>query len=479
MQLSKKQNEYIVNATHRWNIKSGAVRSGKSYVDTAFVIPFRIRERAGKPGLNVILGVSKESIERNVLQPMREIYTDKLIGTINSRNVARICGEDVYCLGAEKVSQVAKIQGASIKYCYGDEIAKWNKEVFQMLKSRLDKPYSCFDGSCNPEHPTHWLKEFLDTPDLDIYLQKYTIFDNPYLDADFVTQLCKEYEGTIYYDRLILGFHSLDSRHIGTECSLAFVEEWADTNPGPVTYPGMDRMDFGYYRNPIKNDVDGSFCGISIFDAAKDLIRKADIQAARLDWEYESGERAVHVDERALKKKNGRAAGMEHLNRRLYRGLNLEDGKDKELLREYSPGMRDGSYLAGLEKYYRSIEFTVGLAYGDLSDVQEVSKTATEVKASKARKYNRVAAIQNNLRNCLEDYAAGLAFYNSAYRSGYEFSCKFHDSILTDEETERQQDRQEVSMGAMSLLEYRMKWYDEDEETAKKNLPIQNTVMEE
>ena len=33
MQLSKKQNEYIVNATHRWNIKSGAVRSGKSYVD--------------------------------------------------------------------------------------------------------------------------------------------------------------------------------------------------------------------------------------------------------------------------------------------------------------------------------------------------------------------------------------------------------------------------------------------------------------
>ena len=51
MQLSSKQNEYIVNATHRWNFKSGAVRSGKSFVDTAFVIPFRIRERAGKAGL--------------------------------------------------------------------------------------------------------------------------------------------------------------------------------------------------------------------------------------------------------------------------------------------------------------------------------------------------------------------------------------------------------------------------------------------
>lgn len=49
MQLSSKQNEYIVKATHRWNIKSGAVRSGKSYVDVAFVVPFRIRERAGLP----------------------------------------------------------------------------------------------------------------------------------------------------------------------------------------------------------------------------------------------------------------------------------------------------------------------------------------------------------------------------------------------------------------------------------------------
>ncbi len=205
MQLSRKQNEYIVNASHRWNIKSGAVRSGKSFVDTAFVVPFRIRGRAGKPGLNVILGVSKESIERNVLQPMRENYTAALVGTINSRNVARICGEEVYCLGAEKISQVAKIQGSSIKYCYGDEIAKWNKEVFQMLKSRLDKPYSCFDGSCNPEHPTHWLKEFLDTPELDIYLQEYTIFDNPYLSEEFVEQLCREYEGTVYYDRYILG----------------------------------------------------------------------------------------------------------------------------------------------------------------------------------------------------------------------------------------------------------------------------------
>lgn len=202
--LSEKQKEYIREARHRWNIKSGAVRSGKSYVDTAYVIPARIRERIGKPGLSIILGVSRETIERNVLQPMREIYTSALIGYINSRNVARICGENVYCLGAEKISQVAKIQGSSIKYAYGDEIAKWNQEVFRMLQSRLDKPYSCFDGACNPENPTHWLKQFIDS-DVDIYLQRYRIFDNPYLPREYIENLCKEYEGTVYYDRLIEG----------------------------------------------------------------------------------------------------------------------------------------------------------------------------------------------------------------------------------------------------------------------------------
>ena len=136
---------------------------------------------------------------------MREIYTSDIVSTINSRNIAMVCGVPVYCLGAEKASQVAKIQGSSIKYCYGDEIAKWAPSVFDMLKSRLDKPYSKFDGSCNPESPNHWLKQFIDDENLDIYVQKYTIFDNPALDPSFVNNLCKEYEGTVFYDRYILG----------------------------------------------------------------------------------------------------------------------------------------------------------------------------------------------------------------------------------------------------------------------------------
>ena len=287
-------------------------------------------------------------------------------------------------------------------------------------------------------------------------------------DVDYFTRFERHYfiNGNLTIENKC--FHSQASRDIGLPCSLEAVEEWANIDPGPITYPGMNRMDFGYYRNPIKNRIDGSACGVSVYESAVDLIRKADIQGARLDWEYESGERAIHVDNKALKqdKSTGRFS-MEKLKKRLYRGLNLEAGKDQELLKEYSPEMRDEAFKRGMEEYKREIEFSVGLAYGDLSDVQEVAKTATEIKTSKNRKYNRVTAIQNNLYDCLEDFATGLAFYNSMLNSGYEFSCKFSDSILTDEETERNQDRADVSMGAMQLWEYRMKWYGETEKQAR------------
>lgn len=231
MRLSKKQNEYIRNANRRWNLKVGAVRSGKSFVDVCHMIPYRLRSLRDESGLNLIIGVSKSTIERNVLQPMRELYTEEVVKSINSQNIAYVCGVPVYCLGAEKVSQVAKIQGMSVKYCYGDEIAKWNPEVFHMLQSRLDKAYSRFDGACNPESPGHWLKEFIDNQEIDSYVQKYVIFDNPFLPKEFVDNLCKEYEGTVYYGRYILGEWTLAEGLIYPMYEDAIEESPADDEP--------------------------------------------------------------------------------------------------------------------------------------------------------------------------------------------------------------------------------------------------------
>ena len=204
MLLTPKQREFAKNANHRWNFKGGATRSGKTYLDFRWIIPMRVRERAGMDGLTVVLGVTNSTIERNVLEPMRRLYGEELVSRISSDNTVKLFGEKCYALGAEKISQLSKLRGASFKYCYGDEVADWSKDVFELLKSRLDKTYSCFDGTFNPQGPNHWLKQFLDS-DADIYQQAYTIDDNPFLDPAFVANLKKEYSGTVLYDRYILG----------------------------------------------------------------------------------------------------------------------------------------------------------------------------------------------------------------------------------------------------------------------------------
>ena len=68
-------------------------------------------------------------------------------------------------------------------------------------------------------------------------------------------------------------------------------------------------------------------------------------------------------------------------------------------------------------------------------------------------------------------YAATNQVYNE------EIIIDFDDSIIEDKTTEKQSDRNDVSLGAMSLEEYRSKWYGETIEEAKKKLPSQSEPM--
>lgn len=206
MPLTEFQQEYLRSCSHRWNVKTGATRSGKTYLDCAVTIPKRICAARGE-GLLVMLGNTLGTLERNVLEPMRGLWGPELVGVVRtsaSGNIVQLFGRKIYVLGADNKKHIARIQGAAFEYAYGDEITTWDEGVFQMLKSRLSCPHSHFDGTCNPESPSHWFKKFLDS-DADIYCQAYTIDDNPTLPAQFVADLKKEYTGTVYYNRFILG----------------------------------------------------------------------------------------------------------------------------------------------------------------------------------------------------------------------------------------------------------------------------------
>lgn len=247
--------------------------------------------------------------------------------------------------------------------------------------------------------------------------------------------------------------------NVGSEVDLDVFDDWAELMPD-VTYRGMDKMDFGYYRNPIPNTIDESFNGVSVYDAAVEHIKMADLQLSRMEWEFESAERMVFTDYTAVQKTE--EGWVQPVNKK-----RLIVGTDQDgMMETYNPEIREGNFINGLNEYLRLIERDCCLAYGDLSKNEQIEKTATEILASRKRKYYRVTAIQKNLEKCLKGYVDAVAMYQQMYTRGYEATFNFHDSIMTDEETERAQDRLDMSAGILSLVDYRAKWYGEDPETA-------------
>lgn len=258
MNLTKKQAEFWAEPYHRYYIKHGATRTGKTYLDY-YMIPRRIRERTGKDGLTVILGNTKGTLQRNVIEPMQKIWGSNNVSSIRTDNTSTMFGETVHCLGADNKKHVDRVRGMSIKYAYGDEVATWNEDVFAMLKSRLDKEYSCFDGTCNPEHPDHWLKKFIDG-DADVFSQNYQLDDNEFLPHDVAENIRREYAGTVYYDRFVLGkwvraqgtiyslFASNPKKYLinGTDADFDFIQVGVDF--------GGNKSAYAFVATGIKND---------------------------------------------------------------------------------------------------------------------------------------------------------------------------------------------------------------------------------
>ena len=200
------------NLDHRYCGKIGATRSGKTTLDVREVIQKRIDIRRKKQGLVAITGVSLGTIGRNILEPMRDYWASlgfpKVVGETHKdregNTFCKIFGQKVYLVGMGDKKAIARLRGAEFKYVYCDELAECSEEAFELLKSRLSLSYSCCDFTCNPDSDTHWLYKFINS-DIDIYIQNYTIFDNPFLARKVVRALCQEYRGTIFYKRYILG----------------------------------------------------------------------------------------------------------------------------------------------------------------------------------------------------------------------------------------------------------------------------------
>lgn len=274
-------------------------------------------------------------------------------------------------------------------------------------------------------------------------------------------------QGTDYIiENKVYVTESYNSTMLGRISSLSEVTEWSELSEKTIIQ-NIERPLFAYYKVPLSNNIDTKSClGPSVYHKAIDSIRKADIQASRLDYEYESAERSIYADIDALRNQEGKERRS-----KIVKTLNTgEDG----FYKEFSPTLRDEGFIRGLNKIKQEIEFQCNLAYGTISDPNTVDKTATEINASKQRSYASVSQMQNSLEKALKHLVYILDVYCDLYELApageYEVSAEWDDSIIVDTESEQRIRLQETNLGLGSKLDYLMWRYGLTEEQAQEKL---------
>lgn len=289
---------------------------------------------------------------------------------------------------------------------------------------------------------------------------------------DFLTRE----DGSTVYVVENRAFRSGKGGGIGARVPLETVKEWAGlSDRNDIEY--LERPLFAYFKPPLANGVEPvSPLGVSVYaGGTTDLIRQADEQWQQLRREYKSGKRRMLI--------NGGVMDASQADDEIY-----EYGKfsDPDFFQFINPEIRDDPFYNGFQRILQRIEFNTGLAFGTISEPQSVEKTATEILAAKQRQFVTEKAIQTAFQDSLNDLVYAMNAWCDLARLAppgeYSVDYNWGDGVLDDPETKRQ----DMAMGLQLLnaaiigpVEYRMRYFGEDEKTAKKMLPDMEDMADE
>lgn len=229
--------------------------------------------------------------------------------------------------------------------------------------------------------------------------------------------------------------------------------------------------------------VDFSPYGMSLLEDAYDTLQSVDLCYDTMMGEMSLGKMRVFLSDVMfqVEDRNGtkRPIPFGKDDATMYRLMADTQG---ELIKEYAPSLRTESQV----RAYRTALQAMGDACGfgkDYFDIDDAGglRTATEVSADNSQLMRNIQKHENLLGGaivritramlqCARNLGVGLPDEG-------EITVKFDDSIITDTASEKRQDLSEVGV-TMNAWEYRAKWYGEDEETAKANVPQQAAPYE-
>ena len=254
-------------------------------------------------------------------------------------------------------------------------------------------------------------------------------------------------------------------------------EEWKQLKPfrylSSRIETGSSEPQFVIDRLNIVNNVDedeNNPMGIAIYANSIDILKKMDIEYDSYNNEFDLGRKRIFVAPEMVKNADGNLA-FDPEDTVFYQMPDNYD-KDKEgLIKEINMDLRAEQHSKAIDDDLNYLSLKCGFGTERYKFDSSGVKTATEVISENSDMYRMIKKHEIILEDVLKELVQiiirlGIVLGNQLNQET-EITIDFDDSIIEDKEAERQSDRQDVSMGAMPLWEYRAKYYGETEEKAK------------
>ena len=159
------------------------------------------------------------------------------------------------------------------------------------------------------------------------------------------------------------------------------------------------------------------------------------------------------------------------------------DTNDKELIHEYNPELRADENQKGIQYAIDLLGFKCGLGtkYYEFNGGQVV--TATQYSGDRQDLLKNANKYRSNLDDFVQDLIRGILLlgrtvYNAPVTEDCNVEIANKDGILVTDEEIRDQFVREIASGLRQAWEYRVKFFGEDEETARKMIEDQPITEE-
>lgn len=238
-----------------------------------------------------------------------------------------------------------------------------------------------------------------------------------------------------------------------------------------INHPVLDELPFGT---------------AAITDAI-DQLQEVDIAFNNRFLDIKSSEKKIFIKEDYVateiqsitasdgsKKKRVVAKGSDSVFTPIPAGVD-DDKKIPDIMKEYNPDMRIDQNNNAVQNALNTLSFRAGLGQRFYNFVPETNTTAYAVRTSNyhltyyvnKQRTNAISALEDILRQTIK---LENILHDTKLSETAQLSFNFDDSELRDPELEKSNDLILVQNGIMAKWEYRVKYFGESEEDAKKKI---------